>query len=489
MSGLELAALHSKAVDYVKTGEPAEMPKRLRPRKWPHFMEKKFKPKDATYHSNKILGQLYDKVETVNFVPQYEENFDKRILRAYSLDDAIMKKARQLKTKYDVHMKRIMAQQEIKTEFEIWSTFVLSRPRVGSDYKVQEEIARLSDSLKEQFRNECIEKAEGKEFDKLGPFVAAMYKVTKEEMDIALAECHSTKMVNGTAVPRRKLEPKYMPLISFPWLFEKELGRIATGIDASDDLEDLGLANLVLGEPGRKRQGRGGAAPINDFVTIEDGVTVHRGQELNLFDVDDDNDADVSDLDESQVVRDENGLAIGKSGEVVLATEFQFPDTPIPEHLRSGTGVEDVMPRLQMDGFLDPRQGARDSHDLVGLESYFGADQKPASQSAILTSTADINPDSHSPEPSAIASGPGSRPRSALDDLAELSDEVEEEVVELEIKESSLEQLARMVNDNPASESSPASISDQPEEEVEEEVVEIEVKESSLDKLNRMMSS
>jgi len=41
-------------------GEPAEMPKRLRPRKWPHFMDKKFKPKEQIYISKKILGQLYD---------------------------------------------------------------------------------------------------------------------------------------------------------------------------------------------------------------------------------------------------------------------------------------------------------------------------------------------------------------------------------------------------------------------------------------------
>src|SRR3954468_8690297 len=96
--GIELAALHSKAVDYVKTGQPAEMPKRLRPRQWPHFMEKKFKPKSAIYHSEKILGQLYDKVESVDFVPQYEEPFDKRILRAYKLDDTLLKAVRQMKS-------------------------------------------------------------------------------------------------------------------------------------------------------------------------------------------------------------------------------------------------------------------------------------------------------------------------------------------------------------------------------------------------------
>ena len=288
--GLELAALHSKAVDYVKTGLPAEMPKRLRPRKWPHFMEKKHKPKSATYHSDKILGQLYDKVVSVDFTPQYGEPFDKRILRAYELDDALLKVVRQIKSKYDTAMLRIMAQQEIKTEFEIWSTFVLSRPRVGSDYKVQEEVGRISEALKERFRLVCIELAGGKDFSVLGPFVAAMYKVTKEELDIALAECRSTKIVGGLEVPKRKMVPKSMPLLSFPWLFEKELARIATGTEATDDIEGLGLQTLDLkgdANTSRKAAGvRGGvtnAIDLDDYVQQEDGRIIHRGEELDLF--------------------------------------------------------------------------------------------------------------------------------------------------------------------------------------------------------------
>lgn len=181
------------------------MPKRLLPRKWPHFMEKKYKPKEAIYHSKKILGQLYDKVESVDFFPQYEEPFDRRILSAYKLETALLKSARQIKSQYDTAMRRIMAQQEIKTEFEVWTTFVLSRPRVGSDYKVQEVMARISEALKEQFRVICIKEAGGKDFATLGPFVAGMYKITKEELEIALAECKGTKIVAGREVSNQRL--------------------------------------------------------------------------------------------------------------------------------------------------------------------------------------------------------------------------------------------------------------------------------------------
>jgi RNA-dependent RNA polymerase len=350
-TGLELAALHSKAVDYVKTGEAAQMPKRLRPKKWPHFMEKRHKPKDTIYQSGKILGKLFDKVETVNFQPQYNQPFDKRILQAYTLDNAMLKSARQIKSKYDTAMRRLMAQQDIKTEFEIWSTFVLSRPRVGSDYKVQEEIARLSDGLKDTFRAVCITEAGSKEFTILGPFVACMYKVTKEEIDIALAECAEFRIVGGQQVPCRKMEPKYMPLMSFPWLFENELGRIATGIEFAEDLEDLGLSSLVLREPGQSRK-RQAAPDVEDYIQQENGVIVHRGEDLDLFE----QDLESLDLDGEREYIDDDArsdhlFAMGYDGELVLDTELRPTNVPTP--LRSGTGVEDVVPRVIVDGLLE----------------------------------------------------------------------------------------------------------------------------------------
>ena len=56
-----------------------------------------------------------------------------------------------------------------------------------------------------------------------------MYTVTAKEMETALAECRTTKTVGGKDVPVRPMEQEHMPLISFPWLFPNELGKIATG--------------------------------------------------------------------------------------------------------------------------------------------------------------------------------------------------------------------------------------------------------------------
>ncbi len=469
---LELAELHSKAVDYVKTGEPAQMPKRLRPRMWPHFMEKKHK---SIYHSKRILGQLYDRVGKVNFVPQYEEPFDRRILRAYSLDDALLKTVRQIKTQYDTAMRRLLAQQEINTEFEIWSTFVLSKPRVGSDYKLQEEIARLSDSLKAQFRAVCIDKAGSTDFAVLGPFVAAMYKVTKEEIDIALAECRTMKVVGGREVPKRKMEPKYMPLMSFPWLFEKELGRIATGIEVYE--EDLGSPIAI--DPGRLRRHRvAGETDVEDFICQENGVIIHRGEELDLFFQDDSDEiADASDYEAySDHDREDHDLMMGECGEVVLATEFRV-DKNIPWNLLSGTGVEDVVPTIQMDGFTDPRDewqyaqySTSDTDSSVPIDGN-GSPASPSSPISLIllvrdTNTARLEDDTH----------------------------IEEEIVHLDLDgESNLEKLTRLVSPETGVDSVGGTTERIEGEDqsfvVQEEVVELELKESSLERLTRMMAS
>lgn len=308
-------------------------------------------------------------------------------------------------------------------------------------------------------------------------------------------------------VPLRKMEPVHMPFISFPWLFEKELGRIATRIDASDELEDLGLPALLLKEPGhsRKRHGGGGAVE-DDYIKREDGKIIHRGEELNLFEQmsDTENFADESDLGDARVTRDEHWLTTGRSGEAVLATEFELPDSPIPNYMSKGTGVEDVVPQAPMDGLVDPRDTARDAHsNSAQRDTVFERmpEKSQASGDRLGHVRADsVNPNSTdesngvlTPDQSLAGSDPAGSSSFAVDDLAGLesdSAEIEEEVVELEVKESSLEKLARLVGDVSAlPEPAAKDQKDDEAEEVEEEVVNLEVKESSLDKLNRMMAS
>lgn len=54
---IRLAELHSTAVDFCKTGVPAQLPRDLIARSYPHFMENRIKP---SYESRKILGKIYN---------------------------------------------------------------------------------------------------------------------------------------------------------------------------------------------------------------------------------------------------------------------------------------------------------------------------------------------------------------------------------------------------------------------------------------------
>jgi RNA-dependent RNA polymerase len=481
-------------VDYVKSGQPAELEKHLIPRKWPHFMEKHHKPKEQIYTSTKILGQLYDKVETVNFIPQWEHKFDPRILSACPKDDAMLKVVRQTKTQYDTAMRRILANQEIGSEFEVWTTFILKKPRAGNDYKYQEEVARLSAALKDHFRALCMDKAGGKDFEVLKPFVAGMYKVTKEELDIALAECRATKTVAGREVPKRKMKPKSMPLISFPWLFEKELGRIATGMDIATLMEEQGLfVEHKYDGATKKRNVTSHIADFDDFVQQEDGVIVHRGEQLDLFR------PDLVDLSDDEYVDEERN----RDKELHTITDLAIRDSDSDsENDRKGkTGVEDVVQPAILQGLIGSEEAARRllEHSSA-LPSTFGKTASDPLQNKI-----------HAARPSTVAqeavhdssssdkqSSPGRSSHSGSVDAstpitpATIPDTVEQTMVPAE--EAGLFEPEDASDVEPEAEAPAAELDnfgleheDNGEEiEIEEEIEELEIEESPMERLARM---
>ena len=249
----------------------------LRPRQYPHFMKNLRRSADKIYHSETVCGQLYDMVEKVDFNPLLHLQFDPRILNAYDLSENLMETVSALKVEYDAAMRRIMAQHEIQTEFEVWTTFVLAHSEISSDYKFHEEIGRTSNTLKERFQNYCYEKSGGKNWDTLGPFVAAMYTVTAREVKAALNDLLEMEGLDQLQAITPEKTAK-MPLISFPWLFQKELGKIAKGDPGQSIKAQQGDA---------KRHVKKMAQPVNvgrghDDIETAEGVT-HRGELLELF--------------------------------------------------------------------------------------------------------------------------------------------------------------------------------------------------------------
>ncbi|KAJ6784271.1 hypothetical protein PWT90_03912 [Aphanocladium album] len=218
---LQLAELHSQAVDYPKTGVPAEWNRaKYQPKFWPHFMQRN----SRNYPSRRALGKLYDRVADENFdyVPSCDDEFDSRITKQFDFTDEILKIARDTKVQYDVAVRRLMKQFRIATEFELYTGWAMSRPAVGTDYKRQEELGQQFDTLKQRFRDLCIEASGDAGGSKLERLVAAIYKATQDEVKDFLSEVESE-------AEELEFSPKPMPLISFPWIFHWILVKIAMG--------------------------------------------------------------------------------------------------------------------------------------------------------------------------------------------------------------------------------------------------------------------
>lgn len=237
---LELAQLHSKAVDFNKTGVPAMMAENHWPRKYPHWMP--WKPKNKQYISKGVIGVLYDMVQPQPFVPQLEKPFDRRILDAYTLSDSHLEKAREFKLGYDQQMRRIMIQHNIKTEFEVWTAFVMDHNREQHWYSLAEDLGNVMNSIKTDYQTQVREYVgladsgyvvSEKAFDILAPFVAAMYTVTEKEV----TRWRESKLVSIDE------DTRDAPLITYPWIFSRELGKVATRQSGPSALQTAFAAN------------------------------------------------------------------------------------------------------------------------------------------------------------------------------------------------------------------------------------------------------
>ena len=214
---LELSQLHSKAVDYVKSGQPARLPPRLKVRFWPHFMENRWDKEQSTT----ALGRIFDHMKKkIQLNVEYHDYFDSRILRRYDLQQDELLKAAAFKMQYDAVLKKIMQQRDIDTEFEIFTTFALRKSKLANDYKRHEDIGDDRTTLHDRFMQAATKEAGPKPKQKFRRFVAACYRVTWEH--IQFAKCHD--------------EPA--PFITFPWVFHKELGSIATEMEEKEEVND-----------------------------------------------------------------------------------------------------------------------------------------------------------------------------------------------------------------------------------------------------------
>nr|GMD23404.1 probable RNA-dependent RNA polymerase 1 [Ipomoea batatas] len=123
---LKLAQLFSIAVDFPKTGVPAEIPSDLRVKEYPDFMEKP--PEKVTYVSTRVIGKLFREVKDITPEVSSIKSFTREIaMRSYDPDlvvhgfEEFVVEAFYRKTEYDFKLGNLMDYYGIKTEAEVLS--------------------------------------------------------------------------------------------------------------------------------------------------------------------------------------------------------------------------------------------------------------------------------------------------------------------------------------------------------------------------------
>ncbi|XP_010546021.1 PREDICTED: RNA-dependent RNA polymerase 2 [Tarenaya hassleriana] len=115
---LQLANLHSMAVDFAKTGVPAEMPFDLKPRAFPDFLERSGR---STYISDSVFGKLYRAVK--NFLAQRKLGETAEVKYDSTLEvnglEAFLETAKIHRDKYAGKLSELMKYYEVETEEEI----------------------------------------------------------------------------------------------------------------------------------------------------------------------------------------------------------------------------------------------------------------------------------------------------------------------------------------------------------------------------------
>lgn len=201
---LELANLHSMAVDFAKTGCSAEMPRILKPREFPDFMERWDRP---MYASTGVIGKLYraasrhiERPNTMDaeILPQFAYDYDLEVIGF----EAFLEVAEAYYNQYSEKLSSLMNYYGAKQEDEILTGNLRSR----SMYLQRDK------------------KRYGELKDRILIGVKSLHKEVQEWFKSSCAESESLRMASAwyhvTYHPSYYSENKFL---SFPWILSDVL--------------------------------------------------------------------------------------------------------------------------------------------------------------------------------------------------------------------------------------------------------------------------
>lgn len=142
-------------MDFAKNGVKAlGLTRELRPRQYPHYMEKKDKP---FYQSTTILGKLYDEIQCYKTdlnIDQKEEITATSSFpyKSFNIDGykAHIKYANVIKNEYERELKRVMRQYGIKHEVELVSGYILKF--ISKQYSNETKIFDLRNEINHAYQ-------------------------------------------------------------------------------------------------------------------------------------------------------------------------------------------------------------------------------------------------------------------------------------------------------------------------------------------------
>ncbi|KAJ4972991.1 hypothetical protein NE237_006165 [Protea cynaroides] len=152
---IELARLFSIAVDFPKTGVPAEIPERLYVKEYPDFMEKLDRP---TYESPRVIGKLFREIKDKSSHASFKRFTREVAKRSYDPDmevdgfEAYINDACYYKGEYDSKLGNLMDYYGIKTEAEILSGSIMKMAKSFTKKRDAEAIGLAVRSLKKEAR-------------------------------------------------------------------------------------------------------------------------------------------------------------------------------------------------------------------------------------------------------------------------------------------------------------------------------------------------
>ena len=216
---LQLAELHSQAVDAPKTGKWTEMPKEAKVSVFPDFMMKSDKP---SYPSDKVLGKLYRECRAFKDSIAREVPLKKPHIAPILLVPNFQKyqeEAKELYEEYSSQLHTLMNLYGIETEAELLSgCFLKLHSRLGKEkVEIAEIVSGVMAKIRENFRSRFFN-----EFN-LGEATREADEVISEEMQRKASAwyyvAYSHKQATAAAANIADETPSKQ-FLSFPWLVD-----------------------------------------------------------------------------------------------------------------------------------------------------------------------------------------------------------------------------------------------------------------------------